>query len=302
MSRRPCLLRASALALMLTTVPAAADQGPAAPMQPVDDRVCLQHIRVEERQHRIPSGLLAAIGLTESGRSMGRGHRTVWPWTVNAAGEGHYFESKAEAIAFVEGKLADGIESIDVGCMQINLKHHPDAFASLEDAFEPAVNVGYGAEFLTALHDAFGGWITAARRYHSATPEKGEAYGARVLANWTGPAKDREIAAFEAAPDRPASDAVQTATAEGFLRALPVRRNTGNTLSLFAQFYSPATLTQVQPVRTLAATQLATAPSQDSAQAQTDGVEARVVSTQKIFRRKVVPGQTGLTLQDYRGD
>jgi hypothetical protein len=26
------------------------------------------------------------------------------------------------------------------------------------------------------------------------------------------------------------------------------------------------------------------------------------VSTQKIFRRKVVPGQTGLTLQDYRGD
>jgi hypothetical protein len=47
MSRRPCLLRASALALMLTTVPAAADQGPAAPMQPIDDKVCLQHIRVE---------------------------------------------------------------------------------------------------------------------------------------------------------------------------------------------------------------------------------------------------------------
>ncbi|MGE0119113.1 MAG: lytic transglycosylase domain-containing protein [Dongiaceae bacterium] len=295
MSRRPRLLRASALALMLTTAPATADQ--VAPMQPADDKVCLQHIRVEERQHRIPNGLLAAIGLTESGRSMGRGHRTVWPWTVNAAGEGHYFESKADAIAFVEGKLADGIESIDVGCMQINLKHHPDAFASLEDAFDPAVNVGYGAEFLAALHDAFGGWITAARRYHSATPEKGEAYGTRVLANWTGPAKEREIAALKTAPD-----AAQTATAEGFLRALPVRRSTGNALSLFAQFYSPAALTQVQPARTAAATQLATAQAQEPGQAAADGVRARVVSTQKIFRRRVVPGQTGLTLRDYRGD
>lgn len=303
MSRRRHLLRASALALMLTTAPAAADQGRLAPTQSADDKVCVQHIRVAERQHRIPKGLLAAIGLTESGRTIRRGHRTAWPWTVNAAGEGRYFDSKADAIAFVEGKLADGVESIDVGCMQINLKYHPDAFASLEEAFDPAINVGYGAEFLNALQGALGSWITAARHYHSATPEKGDVYEARVLANWTDPAKEKEIAALEAAPSRPATDAAQAVTAEGFLRALPVRRNSNGALSLFAQFYSPAALTQAQPARMPpSATQLATAQPPGPGQTGSDGARTRVVSTQKIFQRKVVPGQTGLTLQDYRVD
>jgi Transglycosylase SLT domain len=302
MSPRQRLLQASALALMLTASTAAADQGQIAPAQPAaDDALCLQHIRLEERQRRIPKGLLAAIGLTESGRTIRRGHRAAWPWTVNAAGEGRYFDSKADAIAFVEGKLADGVESIDVGCMQINLKYHPDAFASLEEAFDPAINVGYGAEFLSALQDALGSWITAARHYHSATPEKGDVYEARVLANWTGPAKEQEIAALDAAPSRP-TDAAQAATAEGFLRAMPVRRNSSGALSLFAQFYSPAALTQAQPVKIPpAATQLATAQPPGPGQTGSDGVR-RVMSTQKIFQRKVVPGQTGLTLKDYRAD
>jgi hypothetical protein len=309
------LLAASALLLAVAAAaPAIAGQKKAPP--PIlpgsvpavaDDQVCLQHIRKEEKEHRIPKGLLAAIGLTESGRALKRGQMTVWPWTVNAAGEGHYFESKADAIAFVEGKLADGVESIDVGCMQINLKHHPDAFASLEDAFDPATNAAYGADFLSALHGQLNGWLAAARRYHSATPEKGEAYGARVLANWTGPAKEKELAAVETADkatEQAAPADMQIATAAGFLRATPVRATADASLSLFSQFYTPAALTQAETIQApVAKTQVATAqPQQGPGQTAADGQNSRVVSTQKVFQRRVAPGQTGLSLKDYRAN
>jgi hypothetical protein len=314
MMRRRMLTAASAMLLLtaLSSGPATAGQKQATVALPqsietaADDQVCLQHIRSEEHSHRIPSGLLAAIGLTESGRTIKRGHRAVWPWTVNAAGEGRYFESKADAIAFVEGKFADGVESIDVGCMQINLKHHPDAFASLDDAFDPATNVAYGADFLTALHGELRGWTAAARRYHSATPEKGEAYGKRVLANWTGPAKDKELAAAEApgkaAPQVSGAD-LQMATSTDFLRASPVREIPNANLSLFSQFYTPAALTQVQTIKAPpSTTQVATAqPQLGPGQTKASGGQGSLfVSTQRVMQRKVAPGQTGLSLKDYR--
>jgi transglycosylase-like protein with SLT domain len=301
MTRRQGLTIASliALALLSAAAPAsAAGEGQKAQIPVIaDDQVCLQKIRSEERAHRIPSGLLAAIGFTESGRTV-TGRRAVWPWTVNAEGEGHFFESKA-----------DGVESIDVGCMQINLKHHPDAFASLDDAFDPATNVGYGADFLKSLHDQTNGWLAAARRYHSATPEKGEPYGELVLANWSGAAKQKELAADTAvAAAEPTSDTIQLTSAAGFLRAQPVRVEPvrvqtaqlepvrteapiGN-LSLFSQFYVPQP-TAPQPQQTSGKTA-------GQAAGKTSG--SLFASTQRIFQRRVVPGQTGLTLKDYRAN
>jgi hypothetical protein len=295
MTRKQLAAAVIALALLGAASPAAAaGDGQKAQIAVVADEICLQKIRSEERAHRIPKGLLAAIGLTEAGRTV-TGKRAVWPWTVNAEGEGHYFDSKAEAVKFVEGKLADGVESIDVGCMQINLKHHPDAFASLEDAFDPATNVAYGADFLKALHDQADGWLAAARRYHSATPEKGQAYGERVLANWSGAAKQKELAADTAAAE-PQPAIIQVASAAGFLRAQPVRvaplralPADGN-LSLFSQFYTPQPTTP-QPD-----------PGKTAGQATGQSTGSLFVSTQRVFQRKVVPGQTGLTLQDYRAN
>lgn len=285
-----CLAAAAvALALLGAAPPAVAvgEGQEAAHAAIADDQVCLQKIRSEERAHRIPGGLLAAIGFTESGRTV-TGRRAVWPWTANVEGEGHFFDSKAAAVKFVEDKLAAGATSIDVGCMQINLKHHPDAFASLDDAFDPGTNVAYGADFLKALHGQANGWLEAARRYHSATPEKGQAYGERVLANWTGTAKQKELAADIAAATRP--EAIQLASDFGFLRAQPVRLGPthpeaadGN-LSLFSQLYAPPpAASQPQP-------NTAKSAGRPSA------------STQRVFQRRVVPGQTGLTLQDYRAN
>ena len=36
---------------------------------------------------------------------------------------------------------------MDVGCMQISFKWHSDNFASLEQAFDPVININYAADF-----------------------------------------------------------------------------------------------------------------------------------------------------------
>jgi hypothetical protein len=103
-----------------------------------------------------------------------------WPWTINAEGEGRFFASKAEALAAVRDLQAKGVKSIDVGCMQVNLMHHPQAFASLEQAFDPAANAAYAARFLNVLYGQTRDWTRATAFYHSATPELGEAYQRKV--------------------------------------------------------------------------------------------------------------------------
>jgi hypothetical protein len=150
-----------------------------------DIGACLGHIASAETSNDIPEGVLRAIGFAESGRAVD-GRRGAWPWTVNAQGQGHYFESKSAAIAFVQGLQAQGVKVIDVGCMQVNLYYHPKAFDSLEDAFDPATNVAYASKFLLWLHDETKDWATASRYYHSRNPSLGRAYAARLTINTFG--------------------------------------------------------------------------------------------------------------------
>jgi hypothetical protein len=138
-----------------------------------------------EARHGIPSGLLQAIGLVESGRrDAATGRREPWPWAINAEGEPHFFATKQQAVDWVRDAQARGMRSIDVGCAQINLMHHSSAFASLEQAFDPASNADYAGRFLKQLRDttAGGNWMTAAGHYHSQTPELAEPYRQQVQA------------------------------------------------------------------------------------------------------------------------
>ena len=87
----------------------------------------------------IPEHLLAAIRRVESGRrdpQSGAWH--PWPWTINAEGQGFFYDTKAEAVAAVRPCRPAACASIDVGCGQINLMHHPNAFPSLEAGVRPA--------------------------------------------------------------------------------------------------------------------------------------------------------------------
>lgn len=159
--------------------------------------LCPAAIGAAERTMRLPPALLGAIGTVESGRrDPASGKLAPWPWTVNAEGVGHFHRTKAEAIAAVERLRAAGVRSIDVGCMQVNLLHHPDAFESLDEAFDPHANAGYAARFLVGLHRETADWMQAAAAYHSRTPELGGRYRQRVVAAW--PQAPRDGASREA--------------------------------------------------------------------------------------------------------
>uniref|UniRef100_UPI0018DFAE88 transglycosylase SLT domain-containing protein n=1 Tax=Neoroseomonas rubea TaxID=2748666 RepID=UPI0018DFAE88 len=147
--------------------------------------VCRAAISLAEREASIPAGLLQAIGRVESGRrDPATGQFAPWPWTINAEGRGMYFPTREAAIAEVRQLQARGVRVIDVGCMQVNLHFHPNAFPTLEQAFDPVTNARYAAQFLTTLHGAANDWARAAGHYHSHTPERAEPYRARVLAAW----------------------------------------------------------------------------------------------------------------------
>ena len=126
--------------------------------------------------------LLQTIAVVESGRFDKLHNQFVsWPWTVNANGKGYYYTSKEEAVAAVKSFQRQGITSIDVGCMQINLKYHGEAFSSIEDALNPESNVRYSAKFLRNLYNRNGyDWKKAAKRYHSGNWEQGEIYSKRL--------------------------------------------------------------------------------------------------------------------------
>lgn len=146
------------------------------------ERLCAEAIEREERRTALPANLLIAIAIAESGRyDRARRAMVAWPWTVHAEGRGRYFRSAREAGAAVRALSARGVDSVDVGCMQINLRYHPDAFATIEDAFDPATNVAYAAAFLGDLAARSGSWFAAIGRYHSSTPDHGRRYRAKVL-------------------------------------------------------------------------------------------------------------------------
>ena len=104
----------------------------------------------------------------------------AWPWTVTAEGEGKFYPSRHAAIRAVEALRHRGVSNIDVGCMQINLAYHPDAFESLDQAFDPKTNVAYAAQFLKELRTQRHSWDKAMRFYHSSNPARQRHYGNKV--------------------------------------------------------------------------------------------------------------------------
>ena len=173
--------------LVLLILPASgqalADTGAA--LAPPDGQLCRRAIKAAERAHGIPSQLLAAVARVESGhRDQASGTFNPWPWTINADGAGYFYESKSQAVAAALSERQHVAKSIDVGCMQISLTYHPDAFASMDVAFDPASNAEYGARFLAQLYERTNSWTKAVGLYHSATPELGQDYQEKVYAAW----------------------------------------------------------------------------------------------------------------------
>ena len=148
-------------------------------------QACTRHLPKAERYHNIPTHWLAAIATTESGRYHKRlGMMLPWPWTINVEGKGYYFDTKGEAINKIEEYRAKGVTSIDVGCMQVNMRYHGHAFANVHQAIEPRYNVAYAARFLRSNFDDLRSWKKATAAYHSKTPSRGKKYFSTVYGKW----------------------------------------------------------------------------------------------------------------------
>ncbi len=159
--------------------------GDIAPVSGPDEALCAAAGQQAEKAHGLPANLLISIGDVESGRADAlTGRVAPWPLTVNADGQGRYFASKPAAIAYARLALSSGAHDVDVGCFQVSLQAHPEAFASLDDAFDPAQNADYAARFLVQLQGQTGSWATAIADYHSASPDLGLPYQRLVLAAW----------------------------------------------------------------------------------------------------------------------
>ena len=150
--------------------------------------LCQTATAAAERGSGVPDQLLGAISRVESGRYDRQADAVrAWPWTINAEGIGHFYATKADAVAAARDFQSAGVRSIDIGCMQINLMFHPDGFTSLDQAFDPAANAGFAARFLTDLFHQTGSWPHAAAAYHSQTPDLGSDYQRKVLDAWAEP-------------------------------------------------------------------------------------------------------------------
>jgi soluble lytic murein transglycosylase-like protein len=146
---------------------------------------CAAAAAAAESRMGVPHDLIAAIGRVESGRRDAQTGRVLpWPWTVNANGAGLFFANRDDAVRHVRELQARGVRRIDVGCFQVDLFYHPQAFDSLEDAFDPAANADYAARFLLSLYGQNGNWPAAVARYHSAAASEGDIYRQKVMVAW----------------------------------------------------------------------------------------------------------------------
>jgi hypothetical protein len=170
----------------------------------VPSGLCADAIQTAQARYAVPTGLLFAIGEVESGRPDPVTHRVApWPWTVQAQNQSYYFASKAAAIQWVQAAQAKGIASIDIGCMQVNLMYHPNAFRTLDDAFDPAHNADYAARFLLSLHASTGDWQQASGLYHSETLALAIPYAQKVEDALNGRPWGGQMVALPAAPPKP---------------------------------------------------------------------------------------------------
>jgi soluble lytic murein transglycosylase-like protein len=132
-------------------------------------------IEKEERDNRIPQGLLKSISKVESGHS---------PYAVNAKNGSNIFRSKSEATAFISRTVRNGHHNISVGCMQLHYKSHRRNFRSVDDMLTPEKNIAYAARHLKRLHDKYGTWEKAVKMYHASSARHNGAYYRKVMGSY----------------------------------------------------------------------------------------------------------------------
>ncbi len=168
------------LLLLTTTSPAYSKNNDT----PHISKKCSRYFSYFENKYKIPTKLLHSVSLIESGRwNKNTKQLLPWPWAVNKSGKSYFFKTKKEAVDSVKKMIDEGNSNIDIGCMQINLKYHNQAFKNLNHVFEPRHNIEYAATLLKKHYKRYTNWKNAVAAYHSAS-SLGDTYSRKVIALW----------------------------------------------------------------------------------------------------------------------
>lgn len=122
--------------------------------------------QVAARQVGIPSSVLYAVALQESGTRLNR-RLVPWPWTLNVAGVGRRFPTQAKACAHLHLALRVVPPTrIDVGLGQINLSYQRHRYSRPCELLAPYRNLAIAADILREQHVPGQDWLITVGRYH----------------------------------------------------------------------------------------------------------------------------------------
>ena len=83
----------------------------ACPLSHAEDAIPSAY-RLVAIEYGVPVALFYAVALTESGQSIeSKSRRRPWPWTLNIAGEAHYFKTRWQAWLALELSRCDRVRS-----------------------------------------------------------------------------------------------------------------------------------------------------------------------------------------------
>lgn len=148
--------------------------------KPAQQGICERYVAIAARTYDVPTAVLYAVGLTESGVEGG-----LHPYAMNIEGRAAFPASVEQALSQFQTARRMGAKLIDVGCMQINHHYHRENFPSDAAMFDARQNVMYAARFLKQLKTKHNTWSMAVARYH-AGPDNDPAqkrYVCRVIGN-----------------------------------------------------------------------------------------------------------------------
>tara|TARA_R110002094_G_scaffold42357_3_gene54630 strand:+ start:5131 stop:5697 length:567 start_codon:yes stop_codon:yes gene_type:complete len=113
----------------------------------------------------VPRDIFYAMALAESGR-VRNGQFAPWPWTLNIAGEAHFYTHRDAMFAALMAALQHNSRRVDVGPLQLNWHWQ---FAQIDSPWrltDPVVNAKLAAAFLKERYALSGDWWIAVGHYH----------------------------------------------------------------------------------------------------------------------------------------
>lgn len=117
-------------------------------------------------QAQVPSNLLYAVALQESGRAI-NGRLVPWPWTLNVAGQARRYGTHREACADLRQVLqVTPATRVDVGLGQLNAGYQRHRVRQPCELLEPYRNLRLAAAILREQYNPNQSWLMAAGRYH----------------------------------------------------------------------------------------------------------------------------------------